>query len=210
MKPYYVTTAIAYPNAAPHVGHAYEYIATDAIARFKRLDGYDVRFLTGTDEHGLKVARRRGSGRAHRGACPAQFRRVSAHAGGAEHLLRPIHPHYRCRPPRGVQGTLATDVGGRRHLSGQLFRVVLGARRAVLRRIGDPTCRRHAPDGRDRHAGDLDRGADLLLPAVGLYRQAAGPLSRQPRLHRAGDAAQRSDQLRLRRPGRPVDLAHLV
>lgn len=56
MKPYYVTTAIAYPNAAPHVGHAYEYIATDAIARFKRLDRYDVRFLTGTDEHGLKVA----------------------------------------------------------------------------------------------------------------------------------------------------------
>jgi methionyl-tRNA synthetase len=56
MKAYYVTTAIAYPNAAPHVGHAYEYIATDAIARFKRLDGFDVRFLTGTDEHGLKVA----------------------------------------------------------------------------------------------------------------------------------------------------------
>lgn len=56
MRPYYVTTAIAYPNGAPHVGHAYEYIATDAIARFKRLDGYDVRFLTGTDEHGQKVA----------------------------------------------------------------------------------------------------------------------------------------------------------
>jgi methionyl-tRNA synthetase len=56
MNPYYVTTAIAYPNAAPHVGHAYEYIATDAIARFKRLDGFDVRFLTGTDEHGQKVS----------------------------------------------------------------------------------------------------------------------------------------------------------
>jgi methionyl-tRNA synthetase len=56
MKSYYVTTAITYPNAAPHLGHAYEYIATDAIARFKRLDGFDVRFLTGTDEHGLKVA----------------------------------------------------------------------------------------------------------------------------------------------------------
>ncbi len=55
-KPFYVTTAIAYPNGAPHVGHAYEYIATDAIARFKRLDGLDVRFLTGTDEHGLKMA----------------------------------------------------------------------------------------------------------------------------------------------------------
>ena len=55
MRPYYVTTAITYPNGEPHIGHAYEYIATDAIARFKRLDGYDVRFLTGTDEHGLKM-----------------------------------------------------------------------------------------------------------------------------------------------------------
>jgi methionyl-tRNA synthetase len=55
MKPYYVTTAITYPNGNPHVGHAYEYIATDAVARFKRLDGFDVRFLTGTDEHGLKM-----------------------------------------------------------------------------------------------------------------------------------------------------------
>src|ERR1700752_23936 len=54
-EPYYITTAIAYPNGDPHVGHAYEYIATDAIARFKRLDGFDVRFLSGTDEHGLKM-----------------------------------------------------------------------------------------------------------------------------------------------------------
>jgi methionyl-tRNA synthetase len=55
-EPFYITTAIAYPNGDPHVGHAYEYIATDAIARFKRLDGFDVRFLTGTDVHGLKMA----------------------------------------------------------------------------------------------------------------------------------------------------------
>jgi methionyl-tRNA synthetase len=54
-KPYYITTAIAYPNGAPHIGHAYEAIATDAIARFMRLDGCDVFFLTGTDEHGLKM-----------------------------------------------------------------------------------------------------------------------------------------------------------
>jgi len=52
---YYVTTAIAYPNGPPHIGHAYEAIATDAIARFMRLDGYDVYFLTGTDEHGMKM-----------------------------------------------------------------------------------------------------------------------------------------------------------
>ncbi|MEZ0363943.1 methionine--tRNA ligase [Mycobacterium sp. pUA109] len=55
MRPYYVTTAITYPNGEPHIGHAYEYIATDAIARFRRLDGFDVRYLTGTDEHGLKM-----------------------------------------------------------------------------------------------------------------------------------------------------------
>jgi methionyl-tRNA synthetase len=53
---YYITTAISYPNGAPHIGHAYELIAADAIARFKRLDGFDVYFMTGTDEHGLKMA----------------------------------------------------------------------------------------------------------------------------------------------------------
>src|SRR6266566_4500103 len=54
-KPYYITTAIPYANGPPHIGHAYEAIATDAIARFMRLDGYDVFFLTGTDEHGRKM-----------------------------------------------------------------------------------------------------------------------------------------------------------
>jgi methionyl-tRNA synthetase len=52
---FYITTAISYPNGQPHIGHAYEAIATDAIARFERLDGKDVFFLTGTDEHGLKM-----------------------------------------------------------------------------------------------------------------------------------------------------------
>lgn len=52
---FFLTTAIDYPNGRPHVGHAYEKLATDALARFKRLDGYDVFFLTGTDEHGLKM-----------------------------------------------------------------------------------------------------------------------------------------------------------
>jgi methionyl-tRNA synthetase len=53
--PFYITTAIAYPNGKPHIGHAYELIATDALARFQRLDGRDVFFLTGTDEHGQKM-----------------------------------------------------------------------------------------------------------------------------------------------------------
>jgi methionyl-tRNA synthetase len=52
---YYVTTPIYYVNDVPHIGHAYATLAADVMARFKRLDGYDVRFLTGTDEHGQKV-----------------------------------------------------------------------------------------------------------------------------------------------------------
>ncbi len=52
---FYITTPIYYVNGAPHIGHAYTSIAADVMARFKRLDGYDVFFLTGTDEHGQKV-----------------------------------------------------------------------------------------------------------------------------------------------------------
>ena len=54
-EPFYITTAINYPNGRPHIGHAYEGIATDVMARFQRLRGRDVRLVTGTDEHGLKM-----------------------------------------------------------------------------------------------------------------------------------------------------------
>jgi methionyl-tRNA synthetase len=57
-EPFYITTAISYPNGRPHIGHAYEAIAADAIARFQRQRGREVRFQTGTDEHGLKMARK--------------------------------------------------------------------------------------------------------------------------------------------------------
>ncbi len=53
--PYYITTPIYYVNDSPHIGHAYTTLACDVLARFKRLDGFNVRFLTGTDEHGQKV-----------------------------------------------------------------------------------------------------------------------------------------------------------
>ena len=66
-QPFYITTAIAYPNGKPHIGHAYEAIATDAIARFQRLNGREVCFVTGTDEHGLKMDQTaRGLGKATR------------------------------------------------------------------------------------------------------------------------------------------------
>lgn len=57
-EPYYITTAISYPNGKPHIGHAYEAIAADVIARHRKAEGFDVRFQTGTDEHGLKMAQK--------------------------------------------------------------------------------------------------------------------------------------------------------
>jgi len=56
-KNFYITTPIYYPSGNPHMGHAYSSIVADVFARFKRLEGYDVHFLTGTDEHGLKIQR---------------------------------------------------------------------------------------------------------------------------------------------------------
>ena len=55
---YYITTAITYTSGKPHIGNSYEIVLADAIARYKRADGYDVRFQTGTDEHGQKIETR--------------------------------------------------------------------------------------------------------------------------------------------------------
>src|SRR5919106_2599502 len=68
-EPFYITTAISYPNGRPNIGHAYEAIAADAIARFQRMRGRDVFFQTGTDEHGLKMAQ----AARERGVAPAEF-----------------------------------------------------------------------------------------------------------------------------------------
>ena len=57
MKKFLITTAIDYPSGKPHLGHAYEKICTDVIARYKRMAGFDVHFSTGTDEHGMKIQR---------------------------------------------------------------------------------------------------------------------------------------------------------
>ena len=54
-KPFYITTPIYYPSGNPHIGHCYTTVACDSIARYRRMQGYDVMFLTGTDEHGLKI-----------------------------------------------------------------------------------------------------------------------------------------------------------
>ena len=68
-KPYYITTAIAYTSGKPHIGNTYEIVLADRIARFKRMQGYDVRFQTGTDEHGQKIEIKAGEA----GVTPKQF-----------------------------------------------------------------------------------------------------------------------------------------
>ena len=62
---YYMTTAIAYTSGKPHIGNTYEIVLADAIARYKRAEGYDVYFQTGTDEHGQKIQEKSGSSRNH-------------------------------------------------------------------------------------------------------------------------------------------------
>jgi methionyl-tRNA synthetase len=102
MKPkFYITTPIYYPSGAPHIGHAYTTIACDVLARWKRLDGYDVFYLTGTDEHGQKMEREAAAA----GMAPpafadrlsAQFREMTARMGiSNDDYIRTTEPrHYR-------------------------------------------------------------------------------------------------------------------
>lgn len=68
-KPFYITTPIYYPSGNPHIGHCYTTVACDSIARYKRMQGYDVMFLTGTDEHGLKIEQKA----AEKGVTPQEY-----------------------------------------------------------------------------------------------------------------------------------------
>ena len=135
---FYITTAISYPNGPPHVGHAYEALATDAIARFMRLDGYDVYFLTGTDEHGIKMkqtAAREGlEPRALADRNTPLFQKMVAALGCSnDDFIRTTEARHH-RSSQEIWRRMAAE---RRHLQGQVRRLVLGARRGLLRRIRD-------------------------------------------------------------------------
>src|ERR1700693_6025869 len=103
--PYYITPPIYDINASPHIGHAYTSIACDALARFMRLDGRRVKFLTGTDEHGQKVER---SAQAL-GETPQQFGdRVSGAFREMDRLLDISNDDYiRTTEPRHIRGVEA-------------------------------------------------------------------------------------------------------
>ena len=95
-KKFYMTTAIAYASGKPHIGNTYEIVLADSIARYKRVQGYDVFFQTGTDEHGQKIELKAEDA----GVTPKEFVDNAAGAdqenlGSDGYFLRQIHPYHR-------------------------------------------------------------------------------------------------------------------
>ena len=206
MSRFYITTAIPYANGAPHIGHAYERIATDAIQRFMRLDGRETLFVTGMDEHGLKVQQ----AAAREGVTPQQFvDRVAAEFEAMGEMLNAraddIVRTTQAAPRARLAGDLGADGRQRRHLSVEIFGLVFGARRGLFRRQ-----RADRWPGRDearaeRRAGRMGRGGELLLPALPIRRQAVRALRRPSRIRHARNLSQRDRRLREARALRSLD-----
>ena len=188
--PFYVTTPIYYVNDAPHIGHAYTTVAADVLARWRRLWGDDVVFLTGTDEHGLKIQR---AAEAH-GVTPLEWADLNsapfrAAWDGARHHQRRLHPHHRAPAPPG---------GARSSSSGSTTPATSSSTRYEgLYCVGcelyykeDELDDGELPD--PRHARRARHRGELLLPALALR----GPPARA--LHRAsrGGAARRASATR--------------
>ena len=172
---FYLTTPIFYPNGKPHIGHAYTVIASDALARFQRLDGKDVFFLTGTDEHGLKMqqtAEKEGiTPLALADRNSAIFRSMTETVGGSndEYIRTTEARHYAsCQAiwkAMAANGDIYLD-----RYSGW-YSVRAGG---LLRRGRNHARRRRRAPRAARLAGRMERGGKLFLPALRLSGQIAG------------------------------------
>ena len=206
---FYITTAIPYANGAPHIGHAYERIATDAIARFKRLDGYDVFFVTGMDEHGQKMQQTA----AREGITPleladrtaAQFEQMGEDLNArADDILRTTQTRHK----ESVQ-----EVWRRMAAKGDIYLSKYAGWYSVRDEAYYAEDETEVRDDR-RFAvktgtpGRMGRGGELFLQALGLCRQAAGTLREASGLHHAGELQERDRRLREARPQRPVGQPH--
>ncbi len=174
---YLITTAIPYANGAPHIGHAYERIATDVMARFKRLDGADVLFVTGMDEHGQKMqqtAAREGmtplaAGRPHGGAIRRDGR-------PAECAGRRYRAHHLGAAPEAVQ-----DIWRRMEANGDIYLSKYSGWYSVRDEAYYDEDEIEEREGtkyshQDRNAGRMGRGGKLFLQALGLCQAVAGSL----------------------------------
>ena len=203
MGKFYVTTPIYYVNDVPHIGHTYTTVAGDVLTRWRRLFGDDVFYLTGTDEHGLKVQRAAEA----RGISPQQLvdetaSSVPPHVGRARHRLRRLHPHDRAPPLPGRPAVPAGGVRRGRHRARHVRRPLLRVVRGVLHR-GRARRRQPLPDppasGRARHRGEL------LLQAVALRGQAARALRGASRSSAARLPAERGARVHQARAARLLD-----
>ena len=208
-EPYYITTAITYPNGDPHVGHAYEYIATDAIARFKRLDGFDVRFLTGTDEHGLKMAETA----AAEGIPTAELARRNSDVFQRlqEKLNISFDRFIRTTDADHIEASI--EIWRRMNDAGDIYLDFYSGWYSV--RDERFFTEAETSVGADGTRVATETGAPVTWTEEQTYffRLSAyadkllAHYEAHPGVHRARRAAQRGGQLRLRRPARLVDLA---
>ena len=199
-RKFYVTTPIYYVNDVPHIGHAYTTVAADVLARWRRLWGDDVVFLTGTDEHGLKIQRAAEA----QGITPAaswSTRRSARSAtawDAARHRQRRLHPHHRAPPPPRGAGVPPARLRRRRHrarhLRGPLLR--RRARRYYTEdELVDGNCPIHGRPvehvTEENYFFKLSRYEDRLLDALRRAPEAVQPESRRNEvlgLHPAGPA----------------------
>ncbi len=169
-RSFYITTPIYYVNGAPHIGHAYTSIATDVMARFKRLDGYDVFFLTGTDEHGQKVEK----AAADAGVDPQTFTdRVSADFRAMTDAMGVSYDDWiRTTEPRHKQS--CAELWRRIAANGDIYLGHYEGWYAVRdeafydeSELTTPP-RRHAASPPERRPGRMGAGAVVFLPTVRL------------------------------------------
>ena len=191
---FYITTAISYPNGAPHIGHAYEALATDAHGPLQRLDGYDVYFLTGTDEHGIKMKQ---TARAKGGSTPQALADRNAplfqnDGRGARLLATTISS----APPKPRHHRSSEEIWRRMEANGDIYKDKYAGwysvrDEAYYAEIRDRGRHRRRPPRPAGHAGRMGGGGELLLPPVRLSGPAARPLRRPSGVHRPGRAPQR-------------------
>ena len=209
-RPYYITTAISYPNDAPHIGHAYEAVATDALARFRRLQGRDVFFL---DRH--RRAR-------HQDAADGQ---------GARHHRRPSSPTATRRNSATwcvcsiARTTISSRTREERHVRAcqELWRRMQAAGDIYLGKYAgwysvrdeayyDESELKEAADGRKLSPQGTPvewvEEESYFFKLSAYQDKAACPLRRASRVHRTRHAGERGEELRARRPPGSLDLAH--
>src|SRR5579883_1402872 len=188
---YYLTTPIYYVNAAPHIGHAYTTIVADLIKRFKRMQGYDAKLTTGSDEHGINVERSaERAGKPPKEFCDtvaAEFARQWNSLGlDIDFFQRTSSPQH-----ARVVNDLFRRPRQRVHLQGIVHRAVLHFRQSVRERR---QAGRSVPGL--RAADRDDHGGEFLFQAFRISGQAARAIRTRAAVHSAGYAPQRGALVR--------------